>query len=324
MLSFFRTNQSYASLFLFGYALLLQLPVFFFELPVLTEEPTYCGGLLLRGVSGNYWLATLLPPLLIALTGIVANSICSRYRFARTVTQFPGLGVVLVWGLCPAFHFFHPLLLTHLFLLLSIGALSSTYKGKSMEVARFNAGWWLGLASLLAPTYLLFIPCFIVGISIFRTADLRAIGQLVGGIVIAYFLAGTYAYLAGDFLVWYQQQVGRFGWLDFQSAGWYVLGGVALLSLPLLIVLVTSERGRVLLNIEGSKNLSFVYWVLLFTPLVVACMAGLGAADAQVLVVPLGMLFGLWLVRQDAARAEFYHLLLFAAALTLLVMALVE
>ena len=112
--------------------------------------------------------------------------------------SFRGLGVVLVWGLCPAFHFFDPQLFTHLVLLLAIGALSSTYKGSSMEVARFNAGWWLGLASLLVPSYLIFIPCFIVGISIFRTADLRAIGQLLGGIVIAYFLAGTYAYWRGD------------------------------------------------------------------------------------------------------------------------------
>ena len=324
MLSLFRTNQSYASLFLFGYALLLQLPVFFFDVPTVTADHTYYGSWLMAGVGRSYWLATLLPPLLVALAGIVANSICSSYRFARTVTQFPGLGVVLVWGLCPAFHFFDPQLLTHLFLFLAIGALSSTYKGNSMEVARFNAGWWLGLASLLVPSYLIFIPCFIVGISIFRTADLRAIGQLLGGIVIAYFLAGTYAYWRGDFLEWYALQVNGFGFLQLSTELPYVLGGLALLVLPLLIVLLTSERGRALLNIEGSKNVSFAYWVLLFAPLVAACMATVRAAGAQVLVVPLGVLFGLWLVRQEAARAEFYHLLLFAAALALLVATLIN
>ncbi|WP_420458549.1 hypothetical protein [Neolewinella sp.] len=324
MLSLFRTNQSYASLFLFGYALLLQLPVFFFDVPVVTEDYTYYGGWLVTGVSRSYWLATLAPPVLVALAGIAANAVCSRYRFARTVTQFPGLGVVLVWGLCPAFHFFDPQLLTHLFLLLAIGALSSTYKGRSMEVARFNAGWWLGLASLLVPAYLLFIPCFIVGISIFRTADLRAIGQLLGGVVIAYFLAGTYAYWRGDFLDWYALQLGGFGLLQLGAAAPYVLGGLALLVLPLLIVLLTSERGRLLLNIEGSKNVSFAYWVLLFTLPVVACMATVRAAGAQVLMVPLGLLFGLWLGRQEEAQAEFYHLILFAAALALLVAALIH
>ena len=299
------------------------MPVFFFDAPVVVGQYTYYGGWLAAAVSRSYWLATLAPPVLVALAGIAANAFCSRYRFARTVTQFPGLGVVLVWGLCPAFHFFDPQLLTHLLLLLAIGALSSTYKGSSMEVARFNAGWWLGLASLLVPAYLVFIPCFIVGISIFRTADLRAIGQLLGGVVIAYFLAGTYAYWQGDFLEWYALQVGGFGFLHFVTEMPYVLGGLVLLALPLLIVLLTSERSRALLNIEGRKNVSFAYWVLLFAPLVVACMITVRAVGAQVLAVPLGLLFGLWLVRQEAARAEFYHLLLFAAALALLVAALV-
>ncbi|CAH1001152.1 hypothetical protein LEM8419_02068 [Neolewinella maritima] len=324
MLSLFRTNQSYASLLLFVYALLLQLPVFFLDVPVGEGTYSYYGGLLVTGVQRSYWLSTLLPPLLVALAGIAANSICSRYRFSRTVTQFPGLGLVLLWGVCPAFHVFDPILLNHLFLLLALGALSSTYKGQSIEVARFNAGWWLGLASLLVPTYLVFIPCFIVGISIFRTADLRAMGQLLGGVVIAYFLAGTYAYLQGGLLEWYELQVGGFGLLELTVTSHYVLGGLAVLIIPLLIVLSTSDRGRLLLNIEGSKNVSFVYWMLLFAPLVVACMASIRAADAQVLVAPLGVLFGLWLVRQEAARAEFYHLILFAAALTLLSVTLVN
>ena len=67
MLSLFRTSQSYASLFLFGYALLLQLPVFLFDLSVGTNDYTYYGSWLMDGVGRSYWLATLAPPVLVAL-----------------------------------------------------------------------------------------------------------------------------------------------------------------------------------------------------------------------------------------------------------------
>ena len=321
MLSLFRTNQVYASLLLYGYAVLLQLPLFFLPAaePAGEGMATYYGDLLLGAVGDNRWLQLLLPPLLVATAGMLINAICIRYRFARTDTQFPGMALVLVWGLCPAFHRLDPLLLTHLLLVLAIGALSATYKGKSVEVARFNAGWWLGCASLLGPTYLLLLPCFVVGISIFRTAHLRSILQLLGGVAITYFLAATYAYLQDDLARWYELQAAGFGLPDLQPAALFSLLGGGLLVVLLLIVLVTGERGRLLLNIEGNKNVSFVYWLLLFAPLVVVTMAEVALADAQVLVVPLGVLFGLWLVRQDSARAEFYHLLLFVAALTLLV-----
>lgn len=319
ILPLFRTNQAYASLLLFFYALALQTPAFFFPVAeVPTTDLTYFGGWLTEAVMGNRWAALLTPPLLVALAGILANQYADRYRLSRTVSQFPGLLLVLLWGLCPAFHAFSPHQLCFSFLLLAAGNLGSTYKGQSPEVARFNAGFWLGAASLLEPTYLLFVPACIVGISIFRTADLRTITQLLVGVAIAYFLAVTYAYFQGDLYAFYLGQLAGFGWLQvLTGADNYALIGAALLALPLLVVLATATRSRILLTIEGAKNVSFVYWLLLFTPLVGGVAGAMHVADAQLLAPVLGILTGLWLVRQPDAQAEFYHLLFFVAALTL-------
>ena len=321
MLSLFRTNQAYAGLLLYVYALVLQFPMLWLPastLPVLPAH-SYFGQLWLTWLGQSLGLGILLPPVLVATAGVVANAVCIRYRFARVDTQFPGLMVVLLWALCPAFHYPSPWLPTQLFLILAAGALSSTYKSQTTAVARFNAGWWLGCASLFVPSFLLYVPCFILGISIFRTAQLRTIMQLLGGIGTAYFLAGTYVFLRGDFAAWAEGQLSGIRWGNWLPDSTYVVLGAAALLLPLAIVLATNERGRLLLNIEGRKNVSFVYWLLLFAPLVAIFRPEVSWAGAQVGAVPLGIAFGLWLVRQDAARAEFYHLLFFAAALTLLV-----
>lgn len=328
MLALFRTNQAYASLLLFGYALLLQLPAFFVgggaQVQSIAEGQSYLGQQLTDMVDGSRLLSILLPPLLVALAGIAANNLCDRYRMARTVSQFPGMVLVLLWGLSPAFHTFDPAQLNHLLLVLAAIALGSTYKSKSPEVGRFNAGFWLGVASLLEPAYLLLVLAFIVGISIFRTADLRSMAQLLVGVGIAYFLAGTYAYMAGDLGAFWAGQRGGFGLRHIVAARRFAAVGTLLLLLPLLLVLATTTRGRMLLSIEGAKNVSFIHWLLLFS-LPVAFLAGAtGLAQAQVVVAPLGILTGLWLVRQPEAQAEFYHLLFFVAALTLYTLSLIN
>ncbi|WP_183497153.1 hypothetical protein [Neolewinella aquimaris] len=325
MLSLFRTNQSYASLLLFVYALVLQLPLFVLGgEPVESGPDSYYGGLLRTVVGTGGLLPILVPPLLIAVTGIVANNFADRFRISRTVTQFPGVCVVLLWGLSPAFHYFDPLQFSHLFLMLAVGSLGGTYKGRANEVARFNAGFWLGLASLLHPSYLIFILAFIVGISILGTTNLRTISQLLVGTLLAYVLAATTAYLIGDLRVFYESQLAGFNFGRVVPAGPYDLLGAGMLVLPLLIVVMTSNRSRLMLNIEGSKNVSFLYWVLLFSLPVAVCAVGLRVADVQVVVPPLGLLLGLWIGRQPPARAEFYHLLYFAAALILLTVAITD
>ncbi len=323
ILALFRTNQAYASLLLFGYALLLQLPLFIWGGVAADGLSVPYYGTALQDLAGpGGWVAAVLPPLLLAVTGMVANNVADRYRMGTTTTQFPGLFVVLLWALCPAFHAFHLLQVTNIFLLLAIGSLGGTYKGQHGEVARFNAGWWLGLASLLYPAFLIFVPAFVMGISIFQTANLRSISQLLIGVLLPYFLGGTYAYVTGDLGAFWVGQWAGFGWWDGVPAPRYALLGAQLLGVPLLIVLVSGGGARVLLTIEGAKNVSFLYWVLFFTLPVVFFAVGPVLADAQLLVVPLGMLFGLWVAQQEGRRAEFYHLLLFAAALTLLVRAL--
>jgi hypothetical protein len=321
MVALFRTNQSFVNLLLFGYALILQLPVFLLDYPV--AEPSvasYYGRALTEWVGRSPLLSTLLPPLLAATAGVVANWIARRHRLSRSVTQLPGMALVVLWALSPAFRTFHPHQLNFVLILLLLASLARTYQRKSEEVSRFNAGLWLAAASLLVPSCLLLFPLAIVGIGIYRTANLRSIFQLVGGMGVVYFLAGANAFWWGEWESFWYGLVAGFGGGRFVAGTPFVTIGTALLVLPLLTVLFGSRRSRALLSIEGAKNVLFFFWLLLFT-LSVALLTPLTTlGDAQVVVPPLGLLWGLWLSRLPVAQAEFVHLLCFTAATVLAVL----
>ncbi|MEM9526676.1 MAG: hypothetical protein AAGA31_08720, partial [Bacteroidota bacterium] len=192
MLSIFRTNEAYAGLLLFFYALLLQLPYFFIGAPF--APPSTPDGLLgqwlMTWAGERTWLTLFLPVLLIFLQGLQANTLVSRHRLSRTITQFPGLFLVIIWGIVPAFRWLHPIQVANVFLLFGLLSLGRVYKKEEPAVALFNAGAWLALASFFSPRYLLFLPAFLVTIGILRRPDIKSILRVLIGMFLLYFLVG--------------------------------------------------------------------------------------------------------------------------------------
>ncbi len=86
--------------------------------------------------------------------------------------------------------------------------------------------------------------------------------------------------------------------------------------LGLLLVFVIGAIGRTgqLLNIEGKKNVGILYWLLFFFCLSIGVSGAAGIPYVQVITVPTGIILGLRFITITPARAEFFHLLLFTAA----------
>jgi len=316
VLALFRTNQASAGLLLFFYALLLQLPVFFIAPPVV---PSSSGG----GTLGQwvmqlvgqrpFWL-TLLPVVLLTGQGALANMLVTRHRMSRSVTQFPGLFLVLCWALVPAFRQLHPVQFANLFLLFGLISLGRLYKRDEAAVPLFNSGAWLGLASLFTPAYLLLLPALAIAVGTLRRPDLRSLLQLLTGTLLVYFLAFSFYYV-GDYLYpalqWQAQGIGS---AALSSISQLAIPGLIVLGL-LVILVLASYGGMVrLLNIEGKKNVTILLWMLLFGLISAPFSAQTGLPYLQVVVVPLGILTGLRFITIGAGPAAFYHLLLVTAA----------
>ncbi len=317
MLSLFRTNQASAGLLLFFYALLLQLPAFF-------GSPGEVGAELLSGLAGNVitywfgdtrWLMLLLPVVLVTIQGIIANVLVTRHRLSRKITQFPGLFIVLCWGLFPMFRELQALHFANLFLMFALLSLARVYKKDDAAVPLFNAGAWLGIASLFVPFYLCLLPALIIGMGILRRPDVRSILQIFVGGALMYFLAFVLVYLFG---VWEGALGNHFSALRLVSLpepDSYLLPGLIALGILLLLVIVSYGTIVRLLNIEGKKNAGIISWLLAFGALGLVFSSTALLPGLQVLVCPLGLLVGLRFILLAPRRAEFLHLILLVIAI---------
>ncbi|MEL7161361.1 MAG: hypothetical protein AAFN92_11450, partial [Bacteroidota bacterium] len=316
MLSLFRTNQAYAGLFLLFYALLLQLPVLLGGgEPPPPATGGYLGSWILNWVGERPLLRLILPVVLVFVQGVLANTLVTRHRMSRTITQFPGLFLVLVWGLVPAFRWLHPIQLANVALLFGLLSLGRLYKKDEPAVPLFNAGAWLGVASLFYVQYLLFLPAFLVGVGVLRRPDLRSLIQLVTGLLLLYFLTGSWLYFRGTLATFLAVQFSGFTLVGLQFAGLPDQLGLGLLGFLLLVLLFGYGWLVRLLNIEGSKEVNIQYWLLLSTPLLLLFAGTATVAEAQTVVVPLGILLGLAFILFSKRRATLLHFLLLIAAL---------
>ena len=192
MLTIFRSTQAYAGLPFLFYALLLQLPAFFAP-PIGVDAGGGHGYLALEllGWLERYpWVAVTLPVLLMAVQAVQASTLTNWHNFTRTATQLPALGVLLVWGLTPGLRTLHPGLLANCFLFSALLAVAGVYKNAYPQVNIFNAGFWLGLATLFEPAYLIFaVPLYIASGSLWR-AELASLPRLFAGVGSVYLLVG--------------------------------------------------------------------------------------------------------------------------------------
>ena len=313
MLQFFRTNQLLFSLLLFPYALLLRYGGV--QLLPLPGSPG------IWGADVHAWVAAptiryVLGCLLLTFQAVYLNRIVNRNRLARDPSQFAGLFYVLVSSLFPAFLDLSGPLLANTFLIVAFGELCETYKKNKAAIPLFNAGLWIGVASLFYGSYLLFLIWAFAGINSLRKPSLQEWLVALLGTVCVYWLVGTGYYLIDAWPRFFDQQLYYFGVFDVQSqGGWadWMMGGI----FGVLILYVLTQAGNLLLRktIDVRKKLNLLYVGLLFSPLVLVLQADVNLEALLIAAVPLGTLLSLRLLTLRPAVAEALHLLAVAAIL---------
>ena len=317
VLSLFRTNQASAGLLLFLYAFILQLPVIFgwVEVAPMSAESGVGGTWLMQWTEGHFYLSILLPVLFVTIQGIAANVLVTRHRMSRKITQFPGLFIILCWAMVPSFQALHPVQVATIFLLLAFLSMGRLYKKEEPAIPLFNAGAWLGMAALFSPTYLVLIPAFVIGIGILRQMAFKSIFQFLAGTLTILGLVFSYAYLTGVLPTVLSNQFSALGWWQLPTISSLQFFGLIMLALLLLLSIAAYGTIVQMLNIEGKKNVGIQYWMLLFLLLSIFFTGASGIPSIQVITVPLGLVLGLRFILLPESKAEFYHLLLFTAAM---------
>ncbi|MEM9835056.1 MAG: hypothetical protein AAF828_01060 [Bacteroidota bacterium] len=318
MLQFFRSNQLYAGLLLIFYALFLHLPAWWQatgSINGVDQSAGVFGQWLNKLLLASPSLNILVPVLILYITGIVANRLASSERLSRKITQFPGLFIILIGSLYPAVMGVHSTQIANLFLLISIIASFQLYQSSKTAIPAFNAGFWLGIASLFNATYPVFLLLLFVAAASLNTLSLKMIFRILAGFICPLWLVGSGYFLSDQYAYFIEAHALKVQLPAFQIEYWWNIAGISLLSGILGFVIFKQDSNTKLLNIEGRKKINILYWWLFITNLLLLVVGPVDSTFAQVLAIPAGILLSLPFSRSGRAAGEAGHLLIFSLAL---------
>jgi hypothetical protein len=311
MLTLFRTNQPLANILLLFYLGILRASSFIH--PATVAPPP-------QGIL-TAWMFAELPPLSIAANvaafllvffqATALNITIARYRIATEVSLLPGVFYCLFTCLMPV-------LLANTFVILALFYLFDTYKNSYVAGRIFDAGLWLGVASLFHFPYVLFILWGIIGLGILRGLRAKEFLMFIIGYSVPFFLLGVYCFWHGmlpqignHFL----NNVGFFSFARYSSSTLYIKMGV--IGLVLLLTVGASTQFFSRRNMTVQKYLSILYWLILLGGLTVLIQTGVGLVHILAIAVPVGVLLSMVFQRINSATAEALHMLFLMVALIL-------
>ncbi|MBP9874789.1 MAG: hypothetical protein KBC60_12150 [Haliscomenobacter sp.] len=315
MLSIFRTNQVFVSFLLLFYGGLLFSGVLVF--PAAAEAGPH--GFL------QHWVIAWLPntPLvlfiaivvLLFLQAFMLNLMEYNYRLDRELHMFPGVFFMLFSAMVPGPDALLPVFLANIFLFLAIYEVMGTFKQNQAAGNLFNAGLFLGVACLFYPSYAVFLLALFSGLNILRGFQFMERIMVLAGVVVAYYLTGTTAFLTGHWNLFTDLQgLNAYGFLDLQPGTsipysllpWAVFLVILVFQHPLFM------QKRV---IQTQKRITIWYWVMLMSVATLLIQKHLAIWHVHVLALPVSYLTAMLVSRMRPNWAELLHILLFFAAL---------
>ncbi len=320
VLTFFRTNQLFSSIFLIFYVLLLRFSVFMAPFKWSPSGEGVLSGLLYQWIGSQTLPAHILAILLLVAQGFLINSIVIGNRLSNEVNLFPGVFYVLTCCLLPDFLYLSPVLIGNTFILISIAQLFSTYKISSCADRIFNVGFWIGVASLF---YVPFIFCFILmnaGLNILRAYNLKERLIVIIGLVMPFFLVGLYYFAMDDYGFFWENHFGKnFSFLSFGGdvSGWDGYIKILLFLVLIFYVVMNNRTYLAKRNIQAQKKISILYWVLISGLFGAAFQKNLAFEHLISFAPALGVFLAFTFTNLKRQWAESIHFLMFLTALAL-------
>ncbi|NUO00853.1 MAG: hypothetical protein HUU01_09600 [Saprospiraceae bacterium] len=315
MLSFLRTNQLAASALLIFYAALLHLSPLLSpgESTVPVSEHSGILASWLYALTGTHGLLPSLLTLgLLSLQAVFINVLASNHRLALEVSLFPGLFYILIASSLPGFLCFSPIHMANTFLIIAIGVLMKTYKQPSCADLIFNVGFWLGVAALFYPAYLLLLFVGMAGLNVLRAYKIRERLMLLAGMIAPYLLTALYCFWDNELQLFLNTQfITPFEFWSFaKSESWT---SIVELSFWLLLVLTTIGSTGIYnfkMQMQVQKKISILYWALLIGGLTTCIQKEVPIEHLLVTAVPLGILISFNFIYFSRRWAEMLHLVL--------------
>ncbi len=161
----------------------------------IVDSPTYLFTKIDLFWSDSPYLKLLLGVLVSSLLAFYVNKVFNLNGFYQTENSIPSLLLIIMIGSWSGFHFFSPLLLSLLFILIGLNRILKVYHQNNILSEVFDAGFYLGLASIIYYPAVLFLISYWIFLSMNRAFSFREyFFPLMGVALPFFFLAGYFFY----------------------------------------------------------------------------------------------------------------------------------
>ncbi|MBK9478213.1 MAG: hypothetical protein IPO70_09810 [Bacteroidetes bacterium] len=198
LVGFFKRNSTSSVLVVPGIALALWAIGFVHPTAAINKNTMPLFDWLCRATQSYPLLQVILALVIVIAEAFLVNHICDKYNILSKKTNLPALLYVVLMSCCKLFLGLHPLLLANLFILLSINRIFSSYHKEEAFAHVFDAGFYIGIASLFYFPAAILFPMVWVGLIVIRTFVWREWIISFIGLLLPYLFITTYYF-------WYEK-----------------------------------------------------------------------------------------------------------------------
>ena len=274
MTGIFKANNPSGNVLLFGYAILVKLPMFLhYSAPQLqVMDGIFYKNILqflqsvAKGFPSIYSIFTLI---LLFLQAISINKIAGNLKLHRQTNYLTGMSYLLVTSLFSEWFSLSAPLIVNTFLIWIWGKLCTLYNNTDPKATIFNIGLVTGLAAFIYFPSLTFLLLIMVGITIARPFKLQEwLMGLIGMITPVYFFA-SYLYLT-DTISTFHFPGFNLSYPHFFGNQWaYAAVVLVILATIIGIFFINANINRQVVQTRKSWQLLFLYLtVAVFVPFV--------------------------------------------------------
>jgi len=318
VLSIFRTNQLFASILLVFYILLVRSSAFFVE-----QFPKPVGEGILSDwvyswIGHDSFTAIIVSMFLLFVQAFYINLLISEHRLASEVSLFPGLFYILVCSLLPEFNYLSPQLMANTFFIIAFGEVLATYKKLKVADRIFNVGFWIGMASLFYPSYIVLVIFGFASLNILRAFKFKERLMALAGILTPYILLGTYYFWIKEFAVFQAGIYEHFELLSFfNTAPTVVYRSLGIFAVLILVVSFSYRSYQMKQKMEVQRKINILFWGLIATAFSLLIQADITISHLLFTAFPIGVLLSFNFINMPVRMAEVIHLLILVVLLAL-------
>lgn len=318
MIELFKNNQFFITLLMIPYTFLIRINSWINPKAYAVQEydTPFAAYIFNEVIPSPIW-QSLLACFLVFLTANFLNRLVIQNRMSKAQTLLPGLFYILITAGMPSGMILSPAMISVCFIVLSLLNLFRTYKNKESAVHIFNAGFYTGIATLIYPASLfLWFFCFIALLNL-RSFKVSEIIISLSGLLVPFLLLGTYYYWNDEYgLIYNYFQldkgiIGVFSQFSLET-------GLYLLSIAIIVVYTILRYNTYTMKtaIQVQKKVDIMYWLMLFSLLMLFFTNGISATHFTILAIPFAFFIGVSYEKiKNGMVAELLHVGIIVAVL---------